>query len=358
MPKVLFTRHRALAQWAALALLSVIVSSALLAAHFPAAILIGTMAAGMVGGAVEMKVRVPAPLYALSHGIVACMIARGFRPGFFGELLKDWPLFLAVIVLAVIASCVLGWLLMRRNLLPGTTAVWGMSPGAAAAMTVMSEAHGADIRLVAIMQYLRVAIVVLVSSVVARIWVGPATGMVAQTPWFGAIEWGAFGVTLLIAGFGSKLGQVLRIPAGTLLVPLAISVPLQGSGWLAIELPQWLLALAYAAMGWSIGLRFTRSILVHAARVLPVITASILALIVVCAGLAVLLTLVGIDPLTAYLATSPGGADSVAIIAASTNVDVAFVMGLQTARLMILTVIGPSIARFMSRLTAKHIRRD
>ena len=44
----------------------------------------------------------------------------------------------------------------------------------------------------------------------------------------------------------------------------------------------------------------------------------------------------GIDPLTAYLATSPGGMDSVAIIAAASDrVDISFVMALQTARFLI-----------------------
>ncbi|RVI72001.1 AbrB family transcriptional regulator, partial [Sinorhizobium meliloti] len=56
----------------------------------------------------------------------------------------------------------------------------------------------------------------------------------------------------------------------------------------------------------------------------------------------------GIDPLTAYLATSPGGLDSIAVIAASSNVDLPFVMALQTARLLIITLIGPALARFVA----------
>ena len=57
----------------------------------------------------------------------------------------------------------------------------------------------------------------------------------------------------------------------------------------------------------------------------------------------------GIDPLTAYLATSPGGADSVAIIAASSHVDVPFVMALQTGRFLVVLLIGPRLARFVAR---------
>jgi uncharacterized membrane protein AbrB (regulator of aidB expression) len=57
-----------------------------------------------------------------------------------------------------------------------------------------------------------------------------------------------------------------------------------------------------------------------------------------------------IDPLTAYLATSPGGVDSVAIIAASTKVDVSFVMGLQTIRLLFVLLVGPFLSRFVAKL--------
>jgi uncharacterized membrane protein AbrB (regulator of aidB expression) len=53
----------------------------------------------------------------------------------------------------------------------------------------------------------------------------------------------------------------------------------------------------------------------------------------------------GIDPLTAYLATSPGGMDSVAIIGAASNVDLSFVMALQTLRLVIVLIVGPPLAR-------------
>jgi uncharacterized protein len=58
------------------------------------------------------------------------------------------------------------------------------------------------------------------------------------------------------------------------------------------------------------------------------------------------------DPLTAYLATSPGGADSVAIIAASSShVDVPFVMAMQMARFILVLLVGPALARAVARWT-------
>jgi membrane AbrB-like protein len=112
------------------------------------------------------------------------------------------------------------------------------------------------------------------------------------------------------------------------------------------------MAGCYAVVGWIIGLRFTREIVVYAARMLPRITTSILVLIILCGGLAWVLHLaLGTDMLTAYLATSPGGADSIAIIAASSKVDLPFVMAMQTARFLLVILIGPSLARMVARWT-------
>jgi membrane AbrB-like protein len=130
---------------------------------------------------------------------------------------------------------------------------------------------------------------------------------------------------------------------------MVLGIVLKGAGLLVIELPPWLLAMAYGLVGWSIGLRFTRPILLHALRSLPAVAGAMLALIAACGVLALLLVkLAGIDPLTAYLATSPGGADSVAIIASGSPVDIPFVMALQTARFLVVLVAGPALARTLA----------
>ena len=174
--------------------------------------------------------------------------------------------------------------------------------------------------------------------------------------WLAPIEWISFAETLALAALGVVAARFTRIPAGALLLPLAATAVLQGAGVVRVELPPWLLAITYAVIGWSIGLRFTRSALSHAARALPRVAASIFALIGICGLFAALLThAAGVDPLTAYLATSPGGADSVAIIAASTHVDVSFVMAMQVARFLVVLFAGPSIARFIAaRLKARQ----
>jgi len=135
-----------------------------------------------------------------------------------------------------------------------------------------------------------------------------------------------------------------------------VGAVLQSNGLVEIELPRWLLTASYFLLGWTIGLRFTREILVHAVRALPKMALMILILLTFCGGFAfILVEVFGIDPLTAYLATSPGGADSVAIIAASTNVDIGFVMAQQIARFMLVLVVGPILSRFVADRVAKNV---
>jgi membrane AbrB-like protein len=199
------------------------------------------------------------------------------------------------------------------------------------------------------MQYLRVVLVVAIASLVAHFWVH-ASVIPAPIVWFPVIHWLPFLETLAIILGGSAIGYISKFPAGMLLFPLIAGSVLQLNGVVEIELPRWLLAGGYLCIGWQIGLRFTQKVLLNAAKVLPQIFASILAVITFCGGLGYVLTkLLGIDPLTAYLATSPGGVDAVAIIAASSNVNVGFVMTLQLSRALLIMFIGPVISKFLAR---------
>jgi uncharacterized protein len=337
-------------QWGVLLGLSALFGVTLELLHVPAALLLGPMVGAIVLAMANGAVRIPLSLFFLAQGVLGCLIARSVPLSIFAEIGRNWPIFLLGVASVVAAAATLGGLLTRWRVLPGTTAVWGSSPGAASAMTLMAEAYGADIRLVAFMQYTRVLCVAVVASIVSRFWVAGSGAPVPEIIWFPAVGWVSFAETVALAGAGAVLGHRLRLPAGPLLVPLSLGVLLQDTGVVSIELPPWLLAMSYALIGWTIGLRFTRSILVHAARALPRVIASILTLIAVCGLFAAgLVLMVGVDPLTAYLAMSPGGLDSVAIIAASSTVDLPFVMAMQTARFLVVLLTGPSMARFIAR---------
>ena len=350
-PSRRFDRWHIGLQWAALLLVSLLLAAALEMVEMPAALLLGPMFAAVVAGTNGASIRVPKLAFAGGQAIVGCLIAGSISAGILATFVDEWPLFTGVVLATLAASSFLGWFISRFRTLPGTTAVWGSAPGGSTAMVLMAEAFGADVRLVAFMQYLRVIMVSIAAALIARLWVD-TTG-VEQPPhiWFPAIEWPAFGSMLAIAAIGGYLGQLIRLPSPYFLGSVILASVLHLGFGVSMQLPQWLLAISYMLVGWAIGLNFTSRILRHAARALPQIVGSILALMAFCGGLAWLLSHeLGIDPLTAYLATSPGGLDSVAIIAAaSDSVDLSFVMALQAARLLFVLALGPSLARLVSR---------
>ena len=336
-------------QWGLLVASSVALSAMLLWLGIPAALFLGPMLAGIASTAMGGRIEVPSWAFALAQGLVGCLIARMIPASIAKDILAHWPIFLMGVLSVIVACGLLGWLMARLNLLPGTTVVWGLSPGAATAMIVMAEIYGADTQLVALMQYLRLVIVASVASVVARLAGVGMAHAVTHPIWFQPVAWPLLAETLALSALGPIAAYFLRMPMLSLMLPLAGGIFLEHQGWMKIETPQWLLALGYAFVGWRVGLRFTRPLLRHAARLLPRMIACTFAMIAVCGGLAALLTIEAhVDPLTAYLATSPGGADSVAIIVASTNVDGAFVMAMQTMRLLGTLLLGPPMARFLA----------
>jgi len=341
-------------QWVVLLAASLVFIVPLQLMHLPAALLLGAMAAAILVAVFEGKLAVPHWPYVIAQGLIGCLVARSIGPAILTTLVQHWPLFLAGVCSVLIVSTSLGALLARWKVLPGTTAVWGSAPGAATVMVLMSEGFGGDPRLVALMQFLRVMLVALVASIVARLWVAPGvTTATTAVVWFPAFAATPFWLTLALAVVGAVVGERSRIPAGALLIPLVAGITLSCTGLVVITLPPWLMVGCYVLIGWAIGLRFTREIVLYAARVFPKIVLSTLTLIALCGALAWLLHIaVGTDPLTAYLATSPGGADSVAIIAASSHVDLPFVMAMQMARFILVLLLGPTLAKTVARWAA------
>ena len=339
-------------QWLLLIIMSAMIGFGLVWLHIPAALLLGPLIAGIVVTAGGGRLQMPGSAFILAQGLLGCMIA-GMLPSLdAGGITSNWPVFALGVLSVVAVSGLLGWLLNHMRVLPGTTALWGLSPGAATAMTLMAETYGADTQLVAFMQYLRVVVVAGIASLVATLWGAGPHQAVHHVVWFPPLHWAPLIETLALAVFGSLAGSRLRFRAGALLAPLVISTVLSHRGLMTIELPPGLLAVGYAVIGWRIGLRFTRPLLLHAAKALPRILACTLALVAICAGLGVLLSLVArVDPLTAYLAMSPGGADTVAIITASSHVDTHFVMTMQMARFIAVLIIGPPMARYIANRT-------
>lgn len=346
--------------WAMLIGISAVITGGFIAIHLPAAMMLGPMISGIIMGANGARLHIPNWFLTICFGIVSCLIARSIDPTLLRLVAAEWPLFLISSILVIVFGLGLGVIMARTRMMPGTTAIWGSAPGAVTVMLVMAQEARSDVQLVAVMQFLRVIIVSGLAAVIALLFGTPtgsalAISAVAPVPF----SWWPFLATLALGAGGAMLGHRLPIPGASMLVPMFAAIVLSNTGALVITQPDWMLIGAYVAFGWSVGLGFTRESLIHAGQLLPRMVGFTLILTALCAALGYGLHLaLGTDMLTAYLAMSPSGMDLIAVIAASTHVDMSLVMGMQVARFLMISFIGPPIIGLIARWVERKLAEE
>lgn len=340
-------------KWVALGAASIAFGALAAWAHVPAAWLIAPMIVAITLSVMGIGLRLPRWSMVAPQGIVAMTISQSFSIPILAEIAHQWLPILAVVAATVASAGTAGWILARYSPLSPATAAWGSSPGAAVTMIALCSDYGADPRIVAFMQYLRQTLVVLSASLVthalapnAHTAVGPSSG--GTTPFLALPFLATVTCAIVAAAIGRAATRIF--PGGQFLLPMATGVAIHTSGIFPIDIPWWLLDAAYVTVGWTIGLLYTRAILAFVARMLPTLILSTCVLLGLCGLSAVLLVvLLHTDPLTAYLATTPGGLDSVAIIALGSGTNIALILAIQVLRLFAVVATGPPLAKLIGR---------
>lgn len=335
--------------WLVLAIASLSASQAAVWLHLPAAMLLGPLCVSIAFALSGVRLRLPGLFGQVAQAIIGAMVASSLTPATWRAVYPHLGM-LAFVSLAIpVLSFAIGMMVMRRGTLPGSTAIWGTAPSAASAMILLAEQNGGDIRLVGVMHYLRILFVAVCAITLATMIGGhDPVPPVARTMG----SQGVGGVTMLmlfIAGC-ALVGHYIRFSGATILLASFGGAFLANIGFIDMHLPPLVPAIGYGLVGWIIGFHFDRDTLATVKRLLPLMVVSTLALISGCALLGGLLARqTGLDPLSAYLATSPGGIDSVFAIATSTRVDLQFIVAAQVARFLVVLLTGPPLARYLGR---------
>jgi len=294
-----------------------------------------------------------------SLAVVGGVLAAAFRPSVLPLIAANWFPVCLVVVGTLLLSLVAGMLLARIARIDRRTAALGTLPGAASGMLAMSAPLGADPRLVAVMQYTRVVVVVFSAALVSRLGLVPGSapqeittqGLQSSSGGTALIQntWLVYVLTALVAAFGAWAGTRLRLPAGALLGPLIVGISLEELGVVRLVWPPSVPQAAFLVLGLWVGLHFDQASIKRAGRLFPIFLVSAAGLVVACAGLGWFLTVfTDIDGLTAYLATTPGGIDSVAIMALGSGADAPLVLAVQMLRLFAVVLAGALLGRWWS----------
>lgn len=339
-----------LADWAVLLVLSGLLSVVLVLLHVPAGVLLGAMLAGIAFGVAGREMTVPHVPYRLAQGLAGVLIAGSLSPSMLAQVVAWWPLLILFTVLTLVAAFAVGWGVHRWAGVPSEPAILGSLPGMSGAMVIIARERGIDQRIVALMQYVRLAMVIVTLIVVGRFVpiTTPLSGPVSEVLVTGH---GAWLVILAVALLALPAARLKALPAAAMLVPMIVGSLLELGGWAHLALPAPLTAFVFLIVGLDVGLRFTRPVLSRVVGLIPAVLLSSLVLLLLSGGLALLAqAIMDLDPMTAFLATAPGSIETVAIVAAASHVDVNFVLAFQAVRLMTVVLLGPFIIRQVARL--------
>ena len=343
-----------LSRWAALG--AVIAVGTLLgdAVGLPSAGLFAGMLAGIAYAltlAPRAPLRTPGWAQVGSEAVVGVTIGAYVELNTVKAIGSDLIPIAVVTVLTLALTVVAGLVLAKVTNLDRATAAFGMIAGGATGIIVISERLGADERVVAVLQYLRVLVVMALTPLVAAVVFSGASGgsgggLGGHGAW---LEGLAFCV--VAGGVGLLLAQRVPMPAPTLLWPLLIAGALTVGGVFDAGVPSVVGQVAFAVIGVKVGLGFTRAALMDAGRALPAALAIILLLLVGCGLLALALApLTDVSTFDAYLATTPGGLYAVLAVAVGGGANTTFVLAVQVLRVFVMLGAAPLLAR---RLAAR-----
>jgi len=318
----------------------------------PAGLVSGSVLAVAIAALLGRPMRLPLPLARICYVIVGILLGAVVTP----ETLRGvttWPVSIACLMLCSIAlilatssylRIVHGW--------DALSALMGASPGAMAQVIALSSELGADLRAVAIVQTVRVLLIVigLPNALAPFGFVVPAVAVAR-----GEADMAVLGQMILLVavsiGFAAAF-LYLRFPGGLMFGALTGSALLHGSGYIQAVLPWWIGPGAVVMLGGLVGSRFANT----SARMLvgylgAAFGSFAVSMAVSAVFVAVVVHFYPFAVANVVIAFAPGAQDTMMVLALALHLDPVYVGAHHLARFLVVTF---SVAYAARRLAPSH----
>lgn len=316
--------------------------------HVPLAWMLGPMLFNIAASVRGFPVLIP-------HGVrvaVLCVIGVFLGGSFSPELLaraREWVFSLSLMIVFVpLITIVASSYFYHAAGFDRATAVFSGAPGTLTAMVIIGGESGADERMIALTQGLRVVFVVILMPMVVTAVLAAAPHAGSVLPEGGAFSWPDALWLCAAALCGYVIAKVFKLPAAAMTGAMIASTVLYLSGTVNYRPPDLLLWLSLWILGSAIGSRFstfTAETFFRVSKHAVVATALVIAVSAVFALLASWLT--DTRYLTALLSFTPGGVAEMCLIAIAFDVDPAFVAVHHLVRIAILITAVPIATKFL-----------
>ncbi len=257
-------------------------------------------------------------------------------------LAARWPLTIAGLFAAVFSIMTVGSIYLERvHGFDRLTARLSAVPGALNYVLALAVETKSDPRRVTITQVVRLTAILLLLPPLLHLF-GADTSAGFARPGGPPVHLGELAVLLAAGGASAFAFAKLSAPAPSLFGSMLAAAILYGSGLLTSGLPFWLVLPGLLALGSMIGSNFYGTDF----RLLFALLAASLGLVVVSASVALVWAFAlgwvsGLPTLQIWLAYSPGGVETTAIMALALGLDAAFVSGHHVMRVLMLGVLVP-----------------
>jgi membrane AbrB-like protein len=323
--------------------------------QLPLALLLGSLVATGVIAAAGWRpfgrgIMLPTRLRSAFVPVIGVSIGGAFTPQVIAEAAVWWPSLLALLVFLPVMHAT-GYLIYTRGGLPRLESFFGAVPGGLIESVQMGEEAGGDVRLMTVLQFLRLILTIVSVPLIFMALTGAAVGSAggAELP-AAAVVLSAYEVAVLLAVgvLGVLVGRALRFPAAIMTGPILFSAVAHAAGIVHGVPPAWLVGVTQVVVGCGLGARFAgveRAMLLRAAR-LAVLNA-VMALSIAFGFAWALMPVVGEPVAAVFLAFAPGGLAEMSLIALSLQMSVVYVTVHHVARIVLSVLIAKGAGRWI-----------
>ncbi|MEA5534266.1 AbrB family transcriptional regulator [Crocosphaera sp. XPORK-15E] len=331
--------------------------------NFPVGWLLGPMIAGIIYSIVQGKPQsLPPGIMMIGKAIIGISTAFRFSPETINIVtIYAIPLAGCILITAAL-SMFKGYLLSLWTDISRPTGFLASIPGTASAIVAMSEELGADPITVAILQYLRLLLVVFIIPTVT-IFMFPSIDQTQTTSLLlisAKTSLPIFWNLLLIAGvcfLGIWGGNLLRLPSSAFLGSFLVGLTTLWAMPYQLQVPSWLFSIGLLLVGIFIGVQFDWE---NARKLWKAILIEIVLVIGLIIGCFIVgyefHNLTGVDLITSLLSFTPGGLEAMIATVNELGGDAGLVLAIQLTRMLLIILIGPGLTTMIvKRIKLKNV---
>jgi len=321
----------------------------------PAGLVSGSVMAVATAALLGRSMRVPLMLARICYVVVGTLLGTVVTP----ETLRGvitWPASVALLMVASLGMIAATMTYLRVvHRWDSLSALMCASPGSMAQVIALSSELGGDLRAVAIVQTVRVLLLVvgLPNGLALFGLVVPAVPVPRGPAGFSVL-----GEMLLLVGVAVAFALIflrLRFPGGLLFGALAGSAVLHGTGLIHAALPWWVGGASVITLGALVGSRFAntsaRMLLGHLGAAFGSFAVS---MAVATVFVVIVARLFSFPIANIVIAFAPGAQDTMMVLALALHLDPVYVGAHHLARFLVVTVAIAVAARRISKRPLHH----